>query len=315
MGFSKDVDLLNPVLFLIGLLCVLCLPSPGFPQESRPNEPQAGRRVGKIAFSSSLGGNWQVRVMNPDGTEPVPLTKGSEDFHHPAWSPDGCRLALVTGSGEIKILESDGGLRDLPNLPENCSHPSWSPDGLRLVFSCSDFAGRKEDSDLWVTNFTDGKVQKLLDQPGIQKYPHWSSDGQKIIYTSGYRVGASEIIEELWVVNADGTHPLQLLANRGSSIQPRWSPDGKRIAFASDRSGNMEIWIMGRDGQNLKQLTADKAYAGDPEWSPDGARICFASTRKGKLDVWVMDADGGNPEQLTGRSDSNGESREPNWAP
>lgn len=46
---------------------------------------------GRIAFASDRGGTWDIYVMNADGSNPTRLT--SNGGTHPAWSPDGTKLA------------------------------------------------------------------------------------------------------------------------------------------------------------------------------------------------------------------------------
>ena len=103
---------------LILLLCcaLLSLHSIlGATGDSRENEKGAGQE--RIAFTSSAGGSWQIWMMNPDGSSPEQLTRGSEDFFYPAWSPVGRKLAFAGGSGGIWTMERGGVAQSLPNLP------------------------------------------------------------------------------------------------------------------------------------------------------------------------------------------------------
>jgi TolB protein len=279
-------------------------------QQAHPIEGEKG--PGRIAFASSRDGSWQIWVMNPHGGNLQQLTHGSEDLHYPIWEPNGRRIACADSNGRIVIVPIEGPRRVLRDLPENCTHPAWSPDGKKVVFVCHMFQPRREDSDVWVFDFQEGRAKKLLEQVDIQNYPSWSPDGSAIVYSSGYRVNPTKVIEELWLVNADGSNPRRLLSNGFSNVQPKWSPDGMRIVFASNQSGNMKLWVVNSDGKNPVQLTFGGGYDGNPTWSPDGSQVVFTSTRSGKMELWVMESTEANPRQLT--SDSKGESIEPDWS-
>ena len=60
------------------------------------------------------------------------------DVQTPAWSPDGRKLAFVSGrdgNAEIYVMNADGSEQEnLTRQPANDSHPSWSPDGRKIAF-------------------------------------------------------------------------------------------------------------------------------------------------------------------------------------
>jgi TolB protein len=94
----------------------------------------------KIAFVSRRDGNWEIYVMNTDGSDPVRLTEttaASEGY--PAWSPDGNQIAFTSyrdGRRDIYIMNADGS--NVIRLTKNSivkSNPSWSPDGTKIAFS------------------------------------------------------------------------------------------------------------------------------------------------------------------------------------
>jgi len=264
-----------------------------------------------IIFSSYISKNWEIWMIEPDGTNLTQLTHSPQEEKSPAWSSDRKKIAYATNEGEIWIIEIGGEPKKLSYLPKNCAQPTWSPDGEKIAFVSYSFEKGIENSDIWIADLTEQKAFKLIELPGTQKDPDWSPDGNFIVYTTGYCGPGRRLIEEIWVIDIKSKVKRPLVSNRACNIEPDWSPDGEWIAFASDKTGDMEIYIVDKYGKNLRQLTHNKAYDVHPVWSPDGSKICFVSTRTGKLDIFIMDRDGKNIRQLT--NFPNSDNKEPDW--
>jgi serine/threonine protein kinase len=96
-----------------------------------------GRR---IAFSSNRSGTFQIWTINPDGSGLQQLTFGSSGIGS-VWSPDGTRLAYLSGSANPVILEVGKSWKDqtpqaLPPIGDGTKSfrlLAWSPDGQKLA--------------------------------------------------------------------------------------------------------------------------------------------------------------------------------------
>ena len=108
-----------------------------------------------IAFTWTLG-QGDIYVMNPDGTNQVNLTPGTQgwDDVDTAWSPDGTRIAytsdqyydLLTFNTDIFVRNADGSgkvrVTDDIHIDRD---PTWSPDGTEIAFSST----RGGNYDIW----------------------------------------------------------------------------------------------------------------------------------------------------------------------
>ena len=68
----------------------------------------------KIAFSSNRDGNWEIYVMNTDGSGLERLTSNAAHDGLPAWSPDGKAIAFVSNQGgawAVWVMSPDGSNR------------------------------------------------------------------------------------------------------------------------------------------------------------------------------------------------------------
>ena len=276
----------------------------------------------RIAYRSSVDGNYEIYTVNPDGTDPANLTNHPAADSDPSWSPDGRRIAFTSdrdGDYEVYVMNADGtNPVNLTNDPADDAGPRWSPDGSRIAFWSS--RDRRELGSVFVME-ADGSAPVRVSGYRHAQKPVWSPDGSRIAYT-GF---ASDRKWHLFVVNADGTGDIILTDNPGGwESSPTWSPDGSRIAFASYRQDiGEDIYVVNADGTGEVRLTDNPRFDDNPAWSPDGSRIAFSSLRpvqrhpvyaSYEIDTWVMDADGTNLVNLT-NSLRRTEGRRPVWSP
>jgi TolB protein len=255
----------------------------------------------KIAFVSLLGPAGILYVANADGSGPRWLSLNA--IGRPAWSPDGRKIAVVSGrhgpeNSEIYVMNADGsGQRRLTRNAAFDRGPAWSPDGRKIAF----LRERDGTSGVYVMN-ADGSAQRRLTLSASLEAPAWSPDGRTLAFLTK-RDGNWEI----YVVNADGTGQRNLTRNPASDSAWDWSPDGRKIAFLGKRGGSWGLHVMNADGSGLQTL-APNVTPSDPAWSPDGRKIAFVS----RQEIYVVNADGSGKRRLTRNSTWD---FEPVWSP
>jgi Tol biopolymer transport system component len=213
----------------------------------------------KIAFMNNYDGDYEICVMNADGSGVKQLTKNSAIDAYPSWSPDGTKIAFASnrdGDDDIWLMNADGS--DQTNIasddPADNEDPHWSPDG-RWIGTTTDRYG------YWhvLLMTPDGKFQTTLDwyDEGTW-FDSWSPDGKSFLVHSN-RAGDYDIYR----YDIPDTDPIQWmelgakLVSNDSSLEERavWSPDRKQIAFSSNRDGDLEVYVMNADGGPQRQVT------------------------------------------------------------
>lgn len=271
---------------------------------------QAQVSNGKIAFVSDRDGNFEIYVMNPDGTDQTRLTFTPENESYPTWSPDGSTLAFLRQATQgltINLMDENGGnIRTIPNVFCDPGSVDWSPDGQKLVFVSS--------SEIHTIR-TDGSNERILTgHSTFDRNPSWSPNGSTIIFSrSGSLVGSNGIYQ----VNSNGGEAVASLVHAfiySGFDDPVWTPDGINFIFTLPSQGDLGpndtiALTTGNGAVQAYIYTGGHTVAG-PKYSADGREIVFAQTNAGPtygiFQVRLMN------RTLTDLSSSN---FQPDWQP
>ena len=178
-----------------------------------------------------------------EGTDLGDVNGGVIDFH-PAYSPDGRKLAYISSEDRdyrlprLIIYDLDTGeRRSLDGWVD--TRVSWSPDGEKVYF----LRNRRGHNDLAVYDL-DSEKERLLSAGLRARDPHVSPDGKQIAFSRLHDGNAN-----LCLINVDGTGLRQLTDfEDGAQIYaPRWSPDGESLLFSLFRGHDRDIAMIRAD--------------------------------------------------------------------
>jgi len=221
----------------------------------------------------------QVYVVPAAGGEPKQITSGDASSTTPRWSPDGKRIAFVTG-GQIWTMDAAGGdRRQVTGISTGAADPVWSPDGRLIAFAsdvypdCADDAcNKRRDEEAAAGKVKAKVVTRLL-------YRHWTAwkDGKRThVFVVPAESGAAR---DLTPGDFDSP-PFSL----GGPAQYAFSPDSKELAFVSNRdkveatSTNSDLFVVAVTGGEARRLTGDNRGAdSSPVYTRDGRFIAYRS--------------------------------------
>jgi Tol biopolymer transport system component len=148
-----------------------------------PSWSPDGRRIAFMSQTFEVaGGNYEIFVMNADGSGVTRLTNFLGDDGWPAWSPDGTRIAFTSIRDDCRYSKATD-CETIDDLGEYHGLYVMNPDGSNLT-----------------------RVSKVFGQ-----FPVWSPDGEYIAFTPAP--------EGIYVMRPDGSD-LTLIPTEGLPAEP-----------------------------------------------------------------------------------------------
>ncbi len=293
----------------------------------------------KIVYETCPDGNWELFMVNADGSRPVNLTRTPKvNELYPHVSPDGAKICFVADEeqGGTKVrnvytMNMDGTGRTL--VAGNAREPCWNPTGSAVVylkgesekFTLTDYATRGICTFDLAT-----RSHKQHPNPEIHHLYNicCTPDGKWYAATVHAGMGYGHAI---LAIEAGGNRVVNL---RISGCRPDISPDGKRLAWGADDFtlcvGDLDF--SGPEPKVVHQRTAVKSNKPievyHVDWSPDGKYLAFSRGPKAKRlgpapemvgvvaegwNICVADAAATN-RWVAITTDGRG-NKEPDWAP
>jgi dipeptidyl aminopeptidase/acylaminoacyl peptidase len=217
----------------------------------------------------------QVQVAALDGSaEPTPLFKARGDASELAWSPDGSRLAFVSGRGNHSFV----GVYDLAAKQVRWMDPStdrdfapvFSPDGKQVAFL-------RVPADPRAYPF----VPARAGPPWQGRVADTASGRGRLVWAA--RPGRGSVFREL-----------------GSSTQLFWAA-GDRLVFPWEADGWTHLYSVPSGGGPGVLLTPGDFEVEHATLSLDRASVVYSSNQDDvdRRHVWQVPAGGGVPHALT----------------
>ena len=270
----------------------------------------------------------RVWLMRADGSDARPLADGL-GLSIFAWAPATDRLAYVTDSGELYVVDADSAYLAtlVPAGPDQSwvGHIAWSPDGMWIAYEWWEhLPDSQRYQGLWKVSADGGDLGELygsgVPERGEAILAGWSGDGRFLIFWQGPIPSASMLADgvPLYALPVDGGAPVQLAET--VLLPPDFialdSANADRVAVVE--GGYRGSWtnktlrvVRISAGESVAVTAPDEAVS-SPAWSPDGRRIAYVAmpdegdlgggdtARQGLMGrrIWVMAVEGDSPVRL-----------------
>jgi len=247
----------------------------------------------KILFEAYVDNNWELFLMNADGSARQNLTNTPKVHElYPQGSPDGskiCFLADVQQGGRtvrsVYYMKADGSGRKL--VAEKSRQPCWSPDSQKIAylpqefkrFNVVDFVSK----GLMIYDLKSGKARPHTNSKIHHLYTlNWSKNGKWFVSTVHGGMGYGHAILAIQA-SGNGVYDLKI-----PGCRPCLSPDGKRITWSSNdhtiRVADVDLESEVPKVSNQKTIDKRKRlHLYHPDFSPDGKYITYSVGPGGRV--------------------------------
>ena len=244
----------------------------------------------QILFESNRDGNWEIYLMDADGTNQKRLTADSGEDRRPSWHPNGKAILFESnrsGKNELYRLElTDMALTQITSFDQaEPTFASYAPDGRSIATSLRQ---SEQISHIVLLNNNGRITKKLTYGDNRSFYPQWSHHGDEIVYFSRKETNNQD--DEIYRMNIITGEEHRLTHWPTHNFCPSWSRDDRRIVYVTSMETiRPEIYLMDTTGKNPIRLTYNEDGDTLPFWSPTEDKILFTGYRNGNFEICVME--------------------------
>jgi DNA-binding winged helix-turn-helix (wHTH) protein/Tol biopolymer transport system component len=261
----------------------------------------------RIAYVPEPKFGSELWVMDSDGAnarrvasvrKPDRPDLGEGWIQHPAWSPNGTRLAYVEArlathddppqfSNSLLTCDAHGGDLQVV-LQEDARLRSslwWNADGRLLFAYLNNPTSEREDTGVHSISMDERTGKAIAPPQRLTGGQGWigglssTSDGRRLVVSRG-NTTRQVFIAETTPGNQRWKAPRRLTLDTNENLATTWTADSRAVLFVSDRNGTWKLFK-----QNIDETTAEVLVEGGslrfPRLSADGLDVLYLVESEG----------------------------------
>ncbi|MCM3874447.1 MAG: S9 family peptidase [Pyrinomonadaceae bacterium] len=243
-----------------------------------PDGKSVAFAIGDVNFDANRTVT-QIYLKSIEGGGIKQLTSGDSSASGPRWSPDGKKIAYVTG-GQIWVMDQEGNdKQQVTKISTGAAGPVWSPDGNWIAFTSDVYPEcTNEDCNRQKEEQADKSKVKahLTDRLLYRHWVEWRDVKRTHVFIINSTGGAARDLTP-----GDFDAPPYAVAG---DIDYSFSPDGKELAYLRNPdkveaiSTNSDVYIVPTAGGAAKNITSrNRGYEDSPIYTKDGKTILYRS--------------------------------------
>jgi Tol biopolymer transport system component len=257
-----------------------------------------------IAFSSNKNGNFQIYIMNEDGTQLRQVTNSSADALFPAWSPEGDKIAYVSEQNEMysikiyNLMDSTSSLFLEGDSNEVLQDLVWSSDHNKFAYVSNGNV---------ITIKADKTDKKNVFSGFLSRHP---SFGKKEELFFDYAIGSSY----LGIIDTSG-NPGNIDVSSimsGRLIIPILKPNSRFLYLYNYQTNDLVYGSLsyGSTGWQLNNvlIAFNNMDSSSFSFSPNGKKVAVIG--KDDMSIYIISYNGTTSEQIL----LGGKNLNPSWS-
>jgi len=253
--------------------------------------PQTSPDGGQIAYAwwRNEQAEFELRIVDWDGSEPRTLLAKEQRVLALAWAPDGQHILVIrtrrdAGERELALVAAaDGSMTMLASTGTSSPRSAaFSPDGRFIAYDLP----KKDDPDqrdIFVLNVDGRRPTRIVDDMSDDYLLGWAPAGGHILYCSD-RTGTPGV----WLLPVRDGRPEgqpELVLPDTWGVQPIGFVRGGRYYYGVE-TGAREIYVATLSADYGSVVAAPTlatprrfGHSGYPAWSPDGRHLAYIRTQ------------------------------------